>query len=101
MKSFFGKEGPKYTFPPKYDEDGITEGKRHPNSPNKVILPGPCYYDIKDSKTIPQFTIGEKIKKIKMRNIPGVGTYNLMKENDWRVPCYSFGKGLRKKIITK
>ena len=36
-----------------------------------------------------------------MRKIPGVDTYNLMKENDWRVPCYSFGKGLRKKFITK
>jgi len=99
MKSFFGKEGPKYTFRPKYDEDGITEGKRHPNSPNKVILPGPGYYDIKDSKTIPRFPIGEKIKKIKMRNVPGVGTYNLMKESDWRVPCYIFGKELRKNLL--
>ena len=65
MKSFLGKEGPKYTFRPKYNEDGITEGKRHPNSPNKVILRGPGYYDIKDSKAIPQFSIGEKIKKEK------------------------------------
>ena len=63
MKSFFGKEGPKYTFRSKYDEDGITEGKRHPNSPNKLILPGPGYYNIKEGKTIPQFTIKEKIKK--------------------------------------
>ena len=63
MKSFFCKEGPKYTFWPKYNEDGITEGKRHPNSPNKLILPGPGYYNIKEGKTIPQFTIKEKIKK--------------------------------------
>ena len=79
VKSFFGKEGPKYTFRPKYDEVGVTKGKRHLNSPGGVIIPGPGYYDIKDNKTIPQFTVGEKMKKIKMRNISGVGTYNLMK----------------------
>ena len=55
MKSFFGKEGPKYTFRPKYDEDGITERKKHPNSQNKVIMPGSGIYD--------QFIIGQKIKK--------------------------------------
>ena len=60
MKSFFGEEGPKYTFRPKYDEDGINEGKRHPNSPNKVILPGPGYYDIKDSKTILNLLLAKK-----------------------------------------
>ena len=34
-----------------------------------------------------------------MINIPRVGVYNLMKENDWRVPCYSFGKELRKNLL--
>ena len=39
--------GPKYTFRPKYDEDGITEGKRHPRSPIKTLSPGPGSYNIK------------------------------------------------------
>ena len=60
MKSFLGKEGPKYTFQPKYDEDGITEGKIYPNSQNKVILPGPGYYDIKDSKIILNLLLAKK-----------------------------------------
>ena len=34
-----------------------------------------------------------------MRNIPEVGACNLMKENNWRVPCYSFGKELRKNLL--
>ena len=31
-----------------------------------------------------------------MRNIPRVDAYNLMKESDWRVPCYSLGKNWEK-----
>ena len=58
LKSYFGNEGPKYTFRPMYDQDGITEGKRAPGSPPKLIIPGPGYYDIKDSKTLPVYTIG-------------------------------------------
>ena len=72
--------------------------KKTSNSPNKVIIPGPGFYDIKDNKTIPQFTFGEKIKKIKIKNT-GVDTYHLMKENDWRVPCYSFWKELKKNLL--
>ena len=34
-----------------------------------------------------------------MRNIPRVGAYNLIKEKDWRVPCYSFGKESRKNLL--
>ena len=34
-----------------------------------------------------------------MRNIPEVGACNLMKENNWRVPCYSFGKELRQNLL--
>ena len=51
LKPFFGIEGPKYTFRPKYDEDGITEGKRQPRSHIKTLSPGPGSYNIKDSKT--------------------------------------------------
>ena len=46
-------------------------------------------------------TFGEKrkIKKIKSTgNIPGVGSYDLIKEKDWRVPSYIFGKEKRKNL---
>ena len=102
LNPLFGNEGPKYSFRPKYDEDGITEGKRISKAPPKLVIPGPGYYDIKDSKTIPSFTIGKKIKIKKIGNkgiIPGVGTYNLKKENDWKVPCFSFGKEQRKNLL--
>ena len=100
LKSFFGNEGPKYTFRPKYDTDGITEGKRISGAPPKIILPGPGYYNIKDSKTLPLFSFrGRKIKIIRKKGkVPGVGAYDLSKQNDWKVPCFSFGKELRKNL---
>ena len=102
FKTYFGNEGPKYTFRPMYDQDGITEGKRAPGAPPKLIIPGPGYYDIKDSKTLPVFTIGQRIKIKKLANrgkIPGVGAYDLSKQNDWKVPCFSFGKEPRKNLL--
>ena len=91
LKNFFGNEGPKYTFRQKYDQDGT-----------KLITPGPGQYDIKDSKTIPELTFGEKIKKIKKikskENIPGVGAYNLNNVNDWKVLSFTFGKAKRKNL---
>ena len=100
LKHFFGKEGPKYTFRPKYDQDGITEGKRISGASPKLITPGPGQYNIKDSKSTREFTFGEKIQKIKNKEtIPGVGTYNLNNFDDWKVPCFSFGKEQRKNLL--
>ena len=104
LKAYFGIEGPKYTFRPKYDVDGITEGKRIPGSPKKTILPGPGYYEIKDSKNSPVYSFSENIDKKKIfkkegNKTPGVGAYNLIKESEWRIPCYIFGKEIRKNLI--
>ena len=47
-----------------------------------------------------EFTFGEKLKKIQKKDkIPPVGTYNLNNHDDWKVPCYSFGKEERKNLL--
>ena len=102
-KTFIG-EGPKYTFRPKYDEDGITDGKRIPGAPRKMETPGPGFYEIRDSKTIPTFTFGLKhypkmIKGLFRLNTPGVGSYNLRKDKDLDVPCFKIGKEERKNLL--
>ena len=101
-KSFIG-EGPKYSFRPKYDEDGITDGKRIRGAPKKTMVPGPGFYDIKDSKTSPTYSFGIKhypkfIKHLFRLNVPGVGAYNLRKEKDLEVPCFRMGKEERKNL---
>lgn len=50
---------------------------------------------------MPQFTFGEKIRKKNKANIekrPDMCTYNLTKLEDWKIPCYTFGKELRKNL---
>ena len=50
---------------------------------------------------MPQFTFGEKIRKKNKANIekrPDMCTYNLAKQEDWKIPCYTFGKELRKNL---
>lgn len=102
-KTYIG-EGPKYTFRPKYDEDGITEGKRIQGAPKKTEVPGPGFYEISDSKTVPTFTFGLKhypkiIKGLFRLNTPGVGAYNLRKDRDLNVPCFKMGKEERKNLL--
>ncbi len=67
-------------------------------------VPGPGFYDIKDSSTIPTFTFGVKhypkiIKGLFRLNTPGVGRYNLRKDKDLEVPCFKMGKEERKNLL--
>ena len=75
-----------------------------PGAPKKTEIPGPGFYEIKDSKTIPTFTFGLKhypkfIKGLFRLNNPGVGTYNLRKDKDLDVPCFKMGKEERKNLL--
>ena len=67
-------------------------------------VPGPGFYDIKDSKTVPTFTFGLKhypkiIKGLFRLNTPGVGSYNLRKDKDLNVPSFKIGKEERKNLL--
>ena len=57
-KTFIG-EGPRYTMRPKYDVDGTCKEKRCPKVASEKPTPGPGYYDAKDSKGGPIWTIKE------------------------------------------
>ena len=96
-KSFIG-EGPKYTIRPKYNLDGITEGKRSSKAYRKSLVPGPGTYNPSDNTHGPYYTIGlkrESNMKGKRASIPGVGEYNLVKDEDLKVPCYIMSKEKR------
>ena len=66
--------------------------------------PGPGFYEIKDSKTVPTFTFGLKhypkiIKGLFRLNTPGVGSYNLRNDKDLIVPSFKIGKEERKNLL--
>ena len=100
-KTFIG-EGPKYSMRPKYDMDGITEGKRSIKAYKKSGVPGPGHYDPLDNTHGPRYTIGLKreksMKGLLRSNVPGVGSYNLAKDEDFKVPCYIMSKEQRKNL---
>jgi hypothetical protein len=98
-KTFIG-EGPKYSMRPKYNIDGITEGKRSQKAYRKTSVPGPGHYDPLDNTHGPKYTIGLKReqknkKEIKGEGVPGVGSYNLTKDEDFKVPSYIISKEKR------
>lgn len=96
-KAFIG-EGPKYTMRPKYSIDGITEGKRLPKAPKKKDIPGPGHYNPLDKTFSQSFTIGVKREPKKSRKVneePGVGSYNLIDPDSFKVPSYTISKEKR------
>ena len=104
-KTFIG-EGPKYTMRPKYDLEGITQGKRNVKARAKSTVPGPGKYNPLDNTGGPKYTMGirrtlskaQLRKKGKRHEVPGVGKYNLRKEDDLRVPCYLMSKEKRNNL---
>ena len=104
-KTYIG-EGPKYSMRPKYDIDGVTQGKRSSKAHKKTAVPGPGKYNPLDLTSGPKYTIGVRrtlskaqLKKRKKRHeVPGVGKYNIRKENDLIVPCYVMSKEERKNL---
>ena len=88
---------------PKYNIDGITEGKRSQKAYKKSSVPGPGHYDPLDNTHGPRYTIGlkreSKSKKgLKGADVPGVGKYNLTKDEDFKVPSYIMSKEKRKNL---
>ena len=98
-KTFIG-EGPKYSMRPKYTIDGITEGRRSVKAYKKSEVPGPGHYDPLDNTHGPRYTIGLKRegKKGRRGSVPGVGTYNIAKDEDFKVPSYIISKEKRKNL---
>ena len=59
-------------------------------------MPGPGSYNIKDNNKGLKYSMGyRRIKKIKSLKSPAVGSYNLRKKADFKVPCTRFGKEKR------
>ena len=56
-KTYIG-EGPKYSMRPKYDIDGVTQGKRSSKAHKKTAVPGPGKYNPLDLTSGPKYTIG-------------------------------------------
>ena len=91
---------------PKYDLDGITQGKRSAKATKKTSVPGPGKYNPLDNTSSPKYTIGirrslsnaQLKKKKKRHDVPGVGKYNIRKEADLIVPCYVMSKEQRKNL---
>lgn len=88
---------------PKFTLDGITEGKRNAKAYKKTEMPGPGQYNPLDNTHGPKYTIGLKRdsnnkKDIKGKGVPGVGTYNLVSDEDFKVPCYIISKEKRKNL---
>ena len=98
-------EGPKYSMRPKYDLDGVTQGKRNSKAHKKSSVPGPGKYNPLDNTGGPKYTIGMRRtlsnaqlkKKNKKHETPGVVKYDLRHEADLIVPCYIMYK--EKEII--
>ena len=93
--SFIG-EGPHYSIRPKYDLDGITEGKRNSKAYKKSNVPGPGHYNPLDNTHGPRYTISAKYRSKRKKgdnsyNVPGVGSYNLRNDN-LNVPSTKFDK---------
>ena len=68
---------------PKYDLDGITEGKRNSKAYKKSNVPGPGHYNPLDNTHGPRYTISAKYRSNRKKgdntyNVPGVGSYNLL-----------------------
>jgi len=104
-KTYIG-EGPKYSMRPKYDLDGVTQGKRNSKAHKKSSVPGPGKYNPLDNTGGPKYTIGMRRtlsnaqlkKKNKKHETPGVGKYNLRNEADLIVPCYIMSKEKRNNL---
>lgn len=97
-KSFIG-EGPKYTISKKYSKEEILANKRNKNEEKPT--PGPGSYNIKSDLGGPKYTIGLKrvTKSLSQSNIiPGVGSYNLRKEESLVVPSYRFDSEKRNNL---
>ena len=99
-QTFIG-EGPKYSFRPKFDENGLLKEKRHPRAYEQIPNPGPGTYDLKDNTKGPEYTIGtrhypKKIKGLFKLNVPGVGSYDLAKNFD--APCCKIDQDKRKNL---
>ena len=85
---------------PKYTLDGITEGKRSAKAYKKSAVPGPGHYDPLDNTHGPKYTIGLKRepKKGRRSSVPGVGSYIITKDEDFKVPSYIISKEKRKNL---
>lgn len=88
---------------PAYDEDGKTAGKRHPKAYALKNVPGPGHYEPIDHTGGPRYTIGlrhypKPIKCLDRTGVPGVGTYELRKDEDFDVPCFKMDRDQRKNL---
>lgn len=86
---------------PKFNIDGLTEGKRSAKAHKKTEVPGPGHYNPLDNTHGPKYTIGlkrEPKKGSKKKSVPGVGTYNLVNDEDYKVPSYIVSKEKRNNL---
>ena len=91
---------------PKYDLDGINKEKRSSKAHKETSVPGPGKYNPLDLTSGPKYTIGVRRhltkaqlkKRQKRHEVPGVGKYNIRKEDDLIVPCYVMSKEQRKNL---
>ena len=94
-------EGPKYSFGKVFgNKDNEIKIKRQ----KKFEVPGPGFYPIKDADNGPKYSMYSRnhdskknLLKIKINKseVPGVGKYEIRKDNSFDVPCYKFDKGER------
>ena len=79
--------------------DGTLDGKRHPNAHAIVPIPGPGSYNVKSEFDGPKYSIGlKRLSKSFSQGsliVPGVGTYEVRKDSNLKVPCHVFDKEKR------
>ena len=95
-------EGPKYSF-------GHIYSNQNKDNKNKILkkfeVPGPGFYSVKDSVTSPKYSMysrnHDSKKNINRKNkneVPGVGKYEIRKDNSFDVPCFKFDKSERNNL---
>lgn len=98
-KTYIG-EGPKYSFGPvNTNSDLENKDKKDKKSEEK----GPGFYLIQDLNTGPKYSMfgkkhNNKKDLQKKSEVPGVGKYELRKDNSFIIPCFKFDKSERKNL---
>ncbi len=97
-KTYIG-EGPKYSFGPVIPKPDLDdEDKKKINKDQ-----GPGFYYIHDLNTGPKYSIysknnDEKKELQKKSEVPGVGKYDLRKNDSFDIPCFRFDRSERKNL---
>ena len=99
-KTFIG-EGPKYSFGP------VFRSQKTDKKSKKFEVPGPGFYSPRELDTGPKYSMYARNhdstknllkNKIFKSEVPGVGKYELRKDNYFDVPCYKFDKSERNNL---